>query len=105
MLGFKSAPSDGYEDRIRKILASEREVFAESQIEEVEEFLRAHEYGLALETLAGIITDDHVEVSDSVVRQIRTIAEAMSAEIQQSVDLVFQQRNKHWPQIAPKLKV
>ena len=64
---------------IREILSA-MEFFTPSEIGEVEEFLFAGEYGLALETLCGIAYEEKKAIPREIYPKLCKIAEAMEIE-------------------------
>ncbi len=54
--------------------------FNPSEVAEVDEFIEAREYGLALETLAAVLVDESKEFDGSVVETIQELARAMNME-------------------------
>lgn len=67
---------DGLDGDIRGVLV-EIHALTPDQSGEIEEYLDAGEYGLALETLVDILVEERVEVPGDVVARIRAVAETM----------------------------
>ena len=55
-------------------------LFSESELAEVQEFINAGEYGIALETLVDIFAEEHKTVSTNVVALIKQLASTMAIE-------------------------
>lgn len=68
------------EERLSRLLKSLAHIFSSSETSEVQEFLDAGEYGLALETICGIITEEHKVVEIEVVKQIEELRDTMQLE-------------------------
>jgi len=84
MLGF----SDHYtnmEIGLRALLSKVVDEFNPSEVAEVDEFIEAREYGLALETLAAILIDESKEFDGSVVETIQELALAMNMEDSEAI--------------------
>lgn len=68
------------EERLSRLLKSLEESFSSSETSEVQHFLDAGEYGLALETICGIITEERKVVGTDVVEQVKELREMMELE-------------------------
>jgi hypothetical protein len=63
--------------RIANLLNTLGQAMAESERAEVDRFLSAGEYGLALDTLSWILVDEQKPISHGVLREIDSLAEVM----------------------------
>jgi hypothetical protein len=63
--------------KIGLLLDEVKDIFTKPEQEEVFGFLGAREYGLALETLSGILVEEKKPIPLSVLRQIDEIASLM----------------------------
>jgi hypothetical protein len=70
----------GLEEGIRALLAKLRTVLSAEETNEVEEFLDAGEYGLALETLCWALRTENKLISAEVVEGISKLAEQMELD-------------------------
>ncbi len=68
------------EERLSRLLRSLEELFSSSETSEVQDFLDAGEYGLALETICGIITEERKVVGTEVVKQVKELRDIMELE-------------------------
>ena len=68
------------ETKLGALLDSLEEVFTPSEISEVRQFLDAGEYGLALETICGIIAEEQKPVGNQVLEQIRVLRDLMQLD-------------------------
>jgi hypothetical protein len=67
----------GLEESLRALLAKLRVVLSAGETNEVEEFLNASEYGIALETLCWTLRTENKLVPADVVHSISELAEQM----------------------------
>ncbi|TAJ39442.1 MAG: MafI family immunity protein [Reyranella sp.] len=67
------------EEDLTQLLAAMTSL-APSEVSEVREFLAAGEYGVAFETLCGIIKEESKPVPKDVRRKIRELAERMKID-------------------------
>jgi hypothetical protein len=70
----------GLEENLRALLAKLRTVLNPPETSEVEEFLDAGEYGIALETLCSALHTEDKPVSSEVVDGISKLAEQMELD-------------------------
>ena len=77
MLDFSDHYAD-MENRLRALLSAVTGLFSAADIAEVEEFIDAREYGLALQTLAAILHENSTHFDGQVVEKIQGLAGAMS---------------------------
>ncbi len=68
---------DDTEARIGLLLDEVKDSFTLSERKEVADFIGAHEYGLALETLSAILVGEEKPIRFSALRQIDEIAALM----------------------------
>ena len=68
------------EERLSRLLKSIDESFTSTETSEVQQFLDAGEYGLALETICGIIIEERKVVRTEVVEQVKELREMMELE-------------------------
>lgn len=68
------------DSRIAELLDSLAPLFSTPEQSEVREFVDAGEYGLALETLCGIVTEEHKVVAASVKEQVRELRDLMGLD-------------------------
>ena len=76
MLNF----SDHYaemESGLRALLSAGAGLFSASDVAEVEEFIDAREYGLALQTLAAILLENSTHLDEEVIEKVQELAGAM----------------------------
>ena len=71
------------EKLLTQLLQSVAENFSETEEREVQEFIDAGEYGIALETFAGIVEEEKKVISEHVIVLVRQAAAAM--QIRESV--------------------
>ena len=64
---------------LRRLLESLTD-FTPDEVREVEQFLRAGEYGVAFETLCGIIKEEGILISDLARPAIRALAQRMEID-------------------------
>jgi hypothetical protein len=62
---------------IRALLGVFARSFSADQLAEVNEYLDHREYGLALETIASVVVDDHIPIRPETVREADAIAASM----------------------------
>lgn len=62
---------------IRALLEVLERSFAADHLAEVREYLEHREYGLALETIASVVVDDHIPIRPETVRQVNRLAASM----------------------------
>lgn len=55
-------------------------IFSQSEIQEVQDFVDAGEYGLALETLVDIVDEEDKKISNEIVASILQLADKMSMD-------------------------
>jgi hypothetical protein len=77
----------GLEENIRALLAKLRSELSQKETHEVEEFLDAGEYGIALETLCWALRTENRLVSAEVVDDISKLAERMELDSSLWTDL------------------
>ena len=65
------------ERRIELLLTQLGGALAETECAEVTHFLRAGEYGLALDTLASILVEEQKPVAVGILTEIESLAESM----------------------------
>jgi hypothetical protein len=63
--------------RIAKLLGNLADTIAASERAEVDRFLCAGEYGLALDTLSWILVEEHKPIGQGTLREIDSLAEVM----------------------------
>jgi hypothetical protein len=68
---------DETEAKIGLLLDNVKHILTASERQEVLDFMDAREYGLALETLSGILVEEEKPIRSSVLRQIDEIAGMM----------------------------
>ena len=76
MLDFSDHYAD-MEGGLRALLSAVTGTFSASDIAEVEEFIDAREYGLALQTLAAILLENSTHFDGPVVEKVQGLAGAM----------------------------
>lgn len=76
MLNFSDHYAD-MESGLRALLSAVVSLFSASDITEVEEFIDAREYGLALQTLAAILLENSTHLDGQVVEKVQELAGAM----------------------------
>lgn len=76
MLNFSDHYAD-MESGLRALLYAVAGVFSASDIAEVEEFIDAREYGLALQTLAAILLENSTHLDGPAVENVQELAGAM----------------------------
>lgn len=76
MLNFSDHYAD-MENGLRTLLSAVAGQFSASDIAEVEEFIEAREYGLALQTLAAILLETSTHLDGQVIDKIQELAGAM----------------------------
>jgi hypothetical protein len=77
---MKTAKYAHIEKLLTQLLDSVDGEFTEIESSEVQEFIDAREYGLALETLVDIIIEENKVVEDSTKRLVSRLAEAMGLD-------------------------
>jgi hypothetical protein len=65
------------ETKLNALLASLREDFTPAEMSEVREFIDAGEYGLALETICGIIAEEQKRVAGQHLEDAREVRDLM----------------------------
>jgi hypothetical protein len=65
---------------LSELLISLTPVFSPAEQAEVQQFADASEYGLALETLCGILTEEHKVVDARVKEQVRKLQALMGLD-------------------------
>ncbi len=65
------------ERSLRGLVSEKKITFSASEILEVEEFIEAHEYGLAIETFAAILLDRADDLDGITVATVQNTARAM----------------------------
>lgn len=65
------------EKLLTQLLQSVAEDFSETEEREVQEFIDAGEYGIALETFTGIVEEEKKVISEDVIVLVREAAVAM----------------------------
>jgi hypothetical protein len=83
--------------RIANLLSTLGEEMAESERAEVDRFLSAGEYGLALDTLSWILVDEHKPIGHGILREIDSLAEVMELREERFMHALH---NAHERQIA-----
>ncbi len=68
------------EERLSALLNLLGDVFTRGEVGEVQQFLDAGEYGLALETVCGIITEEQKKVGTEVVKQVEELRDLMELD-------------------------
>jgi hypothetical protein len=63
--------------KIGLLLDEVKDIFSKPEQEEVSSFLGAREFGLALETLSGILVEEEKQIPRSVLRRIDELASLM----------------------------
>ena len=67
----------GIEDLFSQLIISLKEIFSQSEIQEVQDFIDAGEYGLALETLVDVIDEEDKKVSNEILASIQKLTSEM----------------------------
>ena len=68
------------ENFLSRLLASVEQVFNREELDEVQGFFDAGEYGLALETFADIIVDEGKKITRSDLDSIKNLATLMAMD-------------------------
>ncbi len=67
----------GIEDSFSQLMNFLVGVFSQSEIQEVQDFIDAGEYGLALETLVDIVNEEDKKISNEIVASILQLVDKM----------------------------
>lgn len=65
------------EQQIKELLGTMIHSVTGAELGEVNEFLTAREYGLALETIARLLMDRHGLIQPDIVKRVDSLAESM----------------------------
>ena len=68
------------EDMLLRLLGLLLETFTDSEKSEVQDFIDAGEYGLALETLVDIVTEENKQVSGESLALVCELADVMQLD-------------------------
>lgn len=66
------------ENLLMKLLVSSEQTFNQDELKEVQDFIDAGEYGLALETFSDIVVEENKKISEADLDLIEELATAMS---------------------------
>ncbi len=77
-----NANYENIENLLSQLLASVDKAFNRQETEEVQRFLDVGEYGLALETFTDIVLEENKKLTESDLRLINTLANAMSMKLE-----------------------
>lgn len=70
----------GVEGQLKEILVLLADCFDESEVSEVQDFIDAGEYGLALETLVDIIFEENKRVPNEILIISKKVAQKMGLD-------------------------
>ena len=85
MLNFTDHYAD-LEGGLRALLSAVSGPFSTSDIAEIEEFIDAREYGLALQTLAAILLENSARLDGQVIEKIQKLAGVMSLHSDEAIN-------------------
>lgn len=68
------------ENLLSRLLGQLLDVFTDSETAEIQDFIDAGEYGLALETLADIVIEENRKISGESMRLVFKLADAMQLD-------------------------
>ncbi|MGM0562956.1 MAG: MafI family immunity protein [Pseudomonadota bacterium] len=68
------------ENLLSRLLGQLLDVFTDSEKAEIQDFIDAGEYGLALETLADIVIEENRKISGESMRLVFKLADAMQLD-------------------------
>ena len=68
------------ENLLVRLLALLSEIFSNTEVQEVQEFIDVGEYGLALETLVDIVDEESKQITSEVLILVKELAEAMEMD-------------------------
>ncbi len=77
---YDQAYYEALESALKDLLDALSPVFSEAERQEVQHFLDVGEYGVAFETLCGIITEEQKTIPAPSVSLIRTLADRMQID-------------------------
>jgi len=85
---YPSELETGVAGRIAKLLSDQGGSWSPSERAEVERYLRAGEYGLALDTLSWILVEEKKPISRDALGEIESLADVMQLAQEPFVDAV-----------------
>ena len=65
------------ENLLIRLLALLSEIFSNTEVKEVQEFIDVGEYGLALETLVDIVDEESKKITPEILNLVQQLAEVM----------------------------
>lgn len=68
------------EDLLLKLLASVEQAFSQEELKEVQDFIDAGEYGLALETFSDIVVEENKKIVGADLDLVKELAEIMAMD-------------------------
>lgn len=75
-------------DDLTELLHAFAGVLSEDELTEVQEFVAAHEYAFALETLCGILIEENKQMTPAQFNRIETLSERLTSVNRTYVDAV-----------------
>ncbi len=72
-----------------ELLTSLNRTFSLSEAREVRDFIEAREYGLALETIAGILVEEKYLIPAEVAGEIKRLADSMNIVDDQGINYII----------------